>query len=96
MLELFNDYDCDILYTPGKADKVADALSRQPSAYVMTVKEISLQLQADLATLDLEIVVGQLANLSIEPTIMEAVKGGQLVDPWVQGLMYEVREDGRP
>ena len=69
-------------------------MSRQPGAYVMTVKEISPQLQADLATLDLEIVVGQLANLSIEPTIMEAIKGGQL-DPWVQRLMYEVRNEAR-
>ena len=93
-LELFNDYDCDILYHPGKASKVADALSRQPGAYVMTVKEISPQLQADLATLDLEIVVGQLANLSIEPTNMEAIRGGQLFNPWVQGLMYEVRNEG--
>ena len=69
-------------------------MSRQPGAYVMTVKEISPQLQADLATLDLEIVVGQLANLSIEPTIMEAIRGGQLVDPWVQGLTHEVRNEG--
>ena len=46
--------------------------------------------------MDLEIVVGQLANLSIELTIMEAIRGGQLVDPWVQGLMHEVRNEGRP
>ncbi|KAL5567482.1 hypothetical protein UlMin_024057 [Ulmus minor] len=31
-LELVKDYDCEILYHPGKANKVADALSRKSSA----------------------------------------------------------------
>ena len=30
-LELLKDYDCDILYHPGKANMVADALSRKSS-----------------------------------------------------------------
>ena len=57
-LELIKDYDLEILYHPGKANIVTDALScKKPvsSALVITSKKEILE---DLRRLDIEVVVG--------------------------------------
>jgi hypothetical protein len=41
-LELIKDYDCEILYHPGKANVVADALSRQGGSEPIRVKAYQL------------------------------------------------------
>ncbi|KAL5549711.1 hypothetical protein UlMin_004942 [Ulmus minor] len=48
-LVLVKDYDCEILYHPGKANRVADALSRKTSA-------------TDINSLELELIDGQLSG----------------------------------
>ena len=40
-LELVKDYDCEILYHPGKANVVVDALSRKGQSKLSTIKQIS-------------------------------------------------------
>ena len=35
-MELFNDFDCEIHYNPGKANVVADALSRKEKSVQIT------------------------------------------------------------
>ncbi|KAD3066456.1 hypothetical protein E3N88_34336 [Mikania micrantha] len=46
-LELLKDYDCEILYHPGKANVVADALSRKTEHSVIRVKSYSLVITPD-------------------------------------------------
>ncbi|KAD0280377.1 hypothetical protein E3N88_44511 [Mikania micrantha] len=46
-LELLKDYDCDILYHPGKANVVADALSRKTDHPAIRVKSYSLVITPD-------------------------------------------------
>ena len=41
-IELLKDYDCEILYHPGKANVVADALSRKGMVSYMMVREWNL------------------------------------------------------
>ncbi|KAM0044820.1 putative nucleotidyltransferase, Ribonuclease H [Helianthus debilis subsp. tardiflorus] len=47
-MELLNDYDCDIQYHAGKANVVADALSRKYHEKPKRVRSLKLNLQVDL------------------------------------------------
>lgn len=41
-LDLVKHYDCDILYHPGKANVVADVLSRKATHYILRVKSLRM------------------------------------------------------
>ena len=80
-LELVKDYDCEILYHPGKANRVADALSRKSTAAVMSIQTMPKMLQWDIQRMDLEIISGKLSTLTLQPTILDGIKGSQELDP---------------
>ncbi|GKA66855.1 putative reverse transcriptase domain-containing protein [Tanacetum coccineum] len=46
--ELFSDYDCEICYHPGKANVVADALSRKESVKPKRVRAMNMTLQSSI------------------------------------------------
>ena len=46
--------------------------------------------QIDICNLGIEVIIGKLLALTIQPTIMEAIKGGQLTD----SLMEKVQAEG--
>ncbi|GJY08141.1 retrotransposon protein, putative, ty3-gypsy subclass, partial [Tanacetum coccineum] len=47
-IELFSDYDCEILYHPGKANVVADALSKKERVKPKRVRAMSMMLQSSI------------------------------------------------
>ena len=57
-LELIKDYDLEILYHPGKANVVADALSRKNQVSSVPVITSQNEILEDLRRLDIEVMVG--------------------------------------
>ena len=89
MVELVNYYDYEFHYHLGKANKVADVLSRKAVAFATTVEKM-VPLQKDICSLKIEVVVQKVSSLTIQSTIMEAIKGVQLVDPQLEAIKQEV------
>ena len=94
-LELVNDYDYEFHYHPNKSNKIAHALSQKSMAFAINVKEMPRPLQADLCSLGIEVIVGKLPALTIQPMIMEAIKGGQLTDPLIEKFKKKALEERR-
>jgi hypothetical protein len=81
-LELDKDYNLEIHYHPGKANVVADALSRK--SYVKAVPK-SAQLQEEMARLNVHIVPqGYVRRLSVQPTLEEKIRKAQETDENLQ------------
>jgi hypothetical protein len=73
-LELIKDYDLDVHYHPGKANVVADALSRKVQCNSVTMDSKIATLCDELCKLNMEVVSsGTLNYISVEPTLHEQI-----------------------
>ena len=91
-LNLVKDYDCEILYHPGKANSVADVLSRKEEARLMTMQAFHPKLQEEMNELELELMIGSLKILTIQPIIFDGMKGTQALDPELAKIVDEIHE----
>jgi hypothetical protein len=73
-LELIKDYDLEVHYHPGKANVVADALSRKAQCNCVIMDSKIATLCDELCKLNIEVVSsGTLSYISMEPTLHEQI-----------------------
>nr|AAX92822.1 retrotransposon protein, putative, Ty3-gypsy sub-class [Oryza sativa Japonica Group] len=92
-LQLIKDYDVGIHYHPGKANVVADALSRQGHCSTLCVRGIPPELNQQLEALNLSIVShGFLAALEAKPTLLDQIREAQKNDPDMHGILKNMKQ----
>jgi hypothetical protein len=91
-LELIKDYDLEVHYHPGKANVVADALSRKHCNYA-PLEPNNETLCEEMRKLNLELVEqGNLYVVSIESPLHERITTAQLIDEEIQKIKQRLEE----
>ena len=88
-LELIKDYDLEVHYHPGKANVVADALSRKSYANGIQITSMPAELCAEMEYLNLSLVTNAM-ELVIEPTLEQEIRKGQLEDEKLKEIAENV------
>ncbi|GJV38257.1 putative reverse transcriptase domain-containing protein [Tanacetum coccineum] len=93
-IELFSDYDCEIRYHPGKANVVADALSRKERVKPKRVRAMNMILQSSIknkiltAQKEAGDESGEVSTLIMD----EAHKSKYSVHPGADKMYYDLRD----
>jgi hypothetical protein len=88
-LELIKDYDLEVHYHPGKANIVADALSRKSYVNGLQLTFVPVELGAEIEHLNLGF-VNNVMELAIEPTLEQDIRKGQLEDEKLKEIAENV------
>jgi hypothetical protein len=86
-LELIKDYDFEIHYHPGKANLVADALSRKEHVHSAIVAQLPDEIVEDFRRLNMGIVAhAEGVTIEVESTLEQEIRKGQIGDAQIQEI----------
>jgi hypothetical protein len=96
-LELIKDYDLGINYHPGKANVVADALSKRSHLNILATRELLPEFCTEFEKLNLGWVSNaKVVEMEVDSTLEQDIQRGQLEDAKIQEIKEQIKEDKAP
>jgi hypothetical protein len=93
-LELIKDYNLGINYHPGKANVVADTLSRRSHVSQLEVDSMPFQLCEEFDKLNLRIIAyTEATEMEIGSNLLQEIRKGQVEDKKIQEIKHNIREE---
>ena len=96
-MKLLKDFNCSILYPPGKTNVVADALNRKSAgslAHISTERRLIVKELHELIDRGLQLKVTKkciLSRFRVRLVYLDRVKAVQRKDPRLQKFMFDVQ-----
>ena len=98
-LDLIKDYDLEILYHPGKANVVADALNQKKDYNLATLLTSQKPLLEEMRKLELEVLIdsmgAKVVALSLQPLLLDWIKKSQKDDPKRELLLKTINSESK-
>jgi hypothetical protein len=91
-LELIKDYDLGINYHPGKANVVADALTRRSHANQLVGKSIPSELCDEFAKLKI-VANMEVMEMEVGSSLLQEICRGQLEDEKIQEIKHNIKKE---
>jgi hypothetical protein len=93
-LELIKDYDLGINCHPGKANVVADALSRRSNVGQLVVDSMPFELCEEFNKLNPRIVANtETMEMEVGSNLLQEIQKGQVEDKKIQEIKHNIKEE---